>query len=111
MKNIDKIEEIDKILNENMITLGYFTSSDCNMCKDLFPKVKNMISKYPKVSFFRAETDKLLSLVSKFNFYVVPTIILFVDSKETIKQSRAINLKEIEENINRYCELIYGDEI
>ncbi|BEP29576.1 thioredoxin family protein [Helicovermis profundi] len=107
MKQLENINEIEDLIKNETIVLGYFTSKDCNMCKDLYPKIEKMIGKFKEIKSFRAETDTLPSLVSKYNFYVIPTVILFIEGKETIKKSRTISILELENQIERYYNMIY----
>lgn len=107
METLNSIINIDEIINSEDIVLGYFTADDCNICKDLFPKIEKLMEKFPDAKSFRAETDKMPSLVSKFNFYIIPTVIVFIQGKESIKKSRTISILELEEQISRYYNMIY----
>lgn len=96
----------DLIQKEDMV-LAYFTSRDCNMCKDLYPKIDQMLEKFPKIKAIRNEVDQCLELVGKYNILSVPVIVLFIQGKETIRKVRQISVGELEENIERYYNLLF----
>jgi thiol-disulfide isomerase/thioredoxin len=91
----------------NAMTLAYFTTTDCNVCKDLFPKVEKMMQSYPQIKGVRAEADVEPALVGEYGVFVVPTLILFVEGKETLRRARTISVPEVAEAIGRYYGMIY----
>ncbi|MBI9010601.1 MAG: thioredoxin family protein [Clostridiales bacterium] len=107
MKILNNLKEVQNIISNNTMVLTYFTSSDCNLCKDLFPKVKRMLEEFPNVVAIRSEVDEELGLVGTYNVFTIPTIILFIEGKETIRRSRQIGIKEFSDAMNRYYSMIY----
>lgn len=107
MEVINNLEEIQNKISKNTMVLAYFTSSDCNLCKDLFPKVQRMLEAFPNVVALRSEVDEELKLVGTYNVFTIPTIILFVEGKETIRRSRQIGISEFSNAMNRYYRMIY----
>lgn len=109
MNILEDLESIREKIENNEIVLAYFTSTDCNMCKDLYPKVEIMLKDFPNVKGIRAEVDKTLTIVGAYNVLTVPTMILFVQGKETIRKSRQISIQEFTQSINRYDKLLFED--
>lgn len=107
MINITNVEEVESIIKDNEMVLTYFTTTDCNLCKDLFPKIEKMLEEYPNIVGVRGEVDKNMALVGGFSVYTVPTIILYVQGKETIRRSRQIGIGEFSEATNRYYQLLF----
>ena len=107
MNNINNITKIKSVIAENEMVLTYFTTNDCNLCKDLFPKIEKMLLQYPNVVGIRAETNEEMQIIGTYNVFTVPTIILFVEGKETIRRSRQIAIGEFSDDMNRYYQMIF----
>ena len=106
MKNMNEINEIKEMIEKEQMVLGYFTTTDCNMCKDLFPKIEKILESFPNISGFRAESDVNLKIVGEYDIYMVPTIILFIQGKETIRVSRNVSIMELSNSIKRYYDML-----
>ncbi|MEA3423275.1 MAG: thioredoxin family protein [Bacillota bacterium] len=104
LNDIDLIKE--RIENEKMV-LAYFTTNDCNMCKDLFPKIENMLKEFPNIALLRSEADIEPKIVGLYSVFMVPTIVLFIEGKETIRRSRTVSVDELAGAIARYYEMIF----
>jgi thioredoxin-like negative regulator of GroEL len=100
------VEKIKDIIEQEEIVLAYFTTTDCNLCKDLFPKIERMLEDYPKITGVKAESDIDQRIVGEYKVFMVPTVILFIQGKETIRLSRNISIPELRSKIDRYCEML-----
>lgn len=100
------VEKIKEIIEQEEIVLAYFTTTDCNLCKDLFPKIERMLKDYPKITGVKAESDIDQRIVGEYKVFMVPTVILFIQGKETIRLSRNISIPELRSKIDRYCEML-----
>ncbi|MBN2259148.1 MAG: thioredoxin family protein [Clostridiales bacterium] len=107
MLNLNNVDQIKEILEKEQMVLAYFTTADCNLCKDLFPKIEQMLEQFPKITGIRGEADKDPKIVGAFSVFVVPTIVLFVEGKETIRRSRTISVDELASAIDRYYGMIF----
>jgi len=66
-----------------------------------------MLSSYPKVKSIKIDIDESPSLCAEFLVFIAPTILIFAQGKETLRESRFIVLNELEKNLNRYYNLIF----
>lgn len=105
MKEIIEIESIDKFIEDNYITLGYFSTEYCSVCKALKPKIVAIADSYKQVEMFYSGIDKNQELSGKFMVFTVPTIILFIEGKEHKRFARYVSTNEIRESIERYLEI------
>jgi len=106
MNLYNDVEKIKEIIARNEIVLAYFTTTDCNLCKDLFPKVEALLEDYPKITGIKAESDIDQRIVGEYKIFMVPSVILFIQGKETIRLSRNINISELKSKIDRYCDML-----
>lgn len=100
------VEKIKEIIEQEEIVLAYFTTTNCNLCKDLFPKIETMLEDYPKITGLKAESDIDQRIVGEYKVFMVPTVILFIQGKETIRLSRNISIPELKSKIDRFCEML-----
>ena len=100
------VEKIKEIIEQEEIVLAYFTTTNCNLCKDLFPKIETMLEDYPKITGIKAESDIDQRIVGEYKVFMVPTVIVFIQGKETIRLSRNISIPELKSKIDRYCEML-----
>ena len=100
------VGKIKEIIQQEEIVLAYFTTTNCKLCKDLFPKIERMLEDYPKITGVKAESDIDQRIVGEYKVFMVPTVILFIQGKETIRLSRNISIPELKSKIDRYCEML-----
>ncbi|HAR85627.1 MAG TPA: thioredoxin [Clostridium sp.] len=66
-----------------------------------------MLSNYPKAKSIKISIDEFPSLCAEFSVFIAPTILLFTQGKETLRESRFIVMNELDKNINRYYSLLF----
>jgi len=66
-----------------------------------------LLTNYPKVKSIKISIDEFPSLRAEFSVFTAPTILLFTQGKETLRESRFIVINELDKNINRYYSLIF----
>lgn len=90
------------------MVLLYFGNESCSVCRDIMPKLKIMLEKYPSIKGVKVEAQSLLELCANYSVFTFPVIILFVHGKETIREAGIISLLSLEEKVARYYELFMG---
>lgn len=100
-------EIMDNLIKENDMVLAYFGNEGCGVCNILKPRVREILKSYPKIKLIEIDVDKNLEAAAQFDIFTIPAILVFIKSKESIREARYINLEKIEYNIKRYYELIY----
>ncbi|OGU60905.1 MAG: thiol reductase thioredoxin [Ignavibacteria bacterium GWF2_33_9] len=107
MKHLELIENIHQAINDNNFALFYFSTEKCNVCKTLKPKVIEMLEEFPQVKSFYVDLEKLTEASGYFTVFSIPTILVFIEGKETLRESRNISLREFQEKIARYYNLLF----
>jgi len=106
MKILDSLESIDKFIKENKVAMLYFSSQNCGVCVALLPKIKELLKQYSNIGYAKVEIDEVQLAVGKYSIFTVPTIIMFIEGKEIIRESRFISIIELQEKIQRFYDLI-----
>lgn len=109
--NIDSpksLEEYLEIARSNVAVCFYLSTPECNVCKVLKPKVIEMIEiDFPEMNFCYVDLNKAKEISGQLSVFSVPTILMYFDSKETIRVSRNVHLEELREQIERYYKMIF----
>jgi len=89
-------------LNTNPTAAVYFSTPDCNVCKVLKPKFKELLNdEFPKISFAYVNVSDAKELAAQKSVFTVPTIVFFFDGRESLRKSRNINLNELKVELER----------
>ncbi|MEE9430599.1 MAG: thioredoxin family protein [Melioribacteraceae bacterium] len=108
MTSLNSIEEYDKFISENPGALIYFSTPQCNVCKVLKPKIKELInSEFPKIKLGYINCEAQEEVAAQNRIFAVPTILVFFDGKEFIRKSRNINISEFRDEISRPYSLFF----
>ncbi len=102
------LHEFNEIVKLNKAVCFYLSTPECNVCKVLKPKVLELIENdFPKMDFCYIDLDKAKEISGQLSVFTVPAILIFFESKETIRISRNVHLAELQEQINRYYKMIF----
>ncbi len=86
----------------------YFTSPDCSVCAGLKPKIREMIkSDFPGLNYHEIDVSGYPALAAEAMVYSAPTIIVWFEGKEYIRESRLISVPQLEERIRKYYEMLF----
>jgi len=94
--------DLDKEIAENDAMLVYFSHDDCNVCKVLKPKVKELLEdSFPGVKFVYVNTHEQPDEAASKQVFAVPTILVFFEQREYFRFGRNVSLGELESAISR----------
>jgi len=106
MININSVDEIELVVKENLFAFFYISTPDCNVCKTLLPKIEKMLKKFPEIINRYIDADNIKEVAGYLSVFTVPTMILFIDGKETIRKARNLSIAEMENEIERYYKML-----
>ena len=108
-EEITQISEFDKVLKESPAVLAYFFSDDCNACKILRPKVQELIlGNFPQIRGVYINVNNALALSAQHSVFTAPTVVIFLESKELFRLSKAFGIHELREKIGRPYQLLFS---
>ena len=108
MNYIQSQEEFDKIAKEELGVLFYFSTVSCNVGEALEGKVENLLKEhFPKMPMYFIDTNALPELAAAHSVFVVPTVLVYFDGKETIRKSRNIGVVELGASIARLYNILF----
>jgi len=106
---VSTIEEFNTLVKQQEALLVYFSHEECNVCKVLMPKVKEMLdNEFPKCGFQYINVRSMPQISAQLNIFTVPTISVYFAEKEYIRKSRHIGINELSDEISRHYNLFFS---
>ena len=99
-------------LPENFDNIAiYFYNDSCAPCVALRPKVQELFSdKFPKLPLVFINATLHPMLTAQYQIFASPTLLVFFDGKEYVRESKYISISELQQKVARIYEMVYGDE-
>lgn len=108
--DIKDIKEFENFTRINEAVLIYFSHEECNVCKVLKPKVRELIEmQFGKIKMAYSDTVLYPDVAGQNSIFTVPTILVYLDGREYIRKSRNIGIEELSTLIERPYRMMFGD--
>ena len=102
------LEEANEFLRENPAVLVFFSDESCNVGDALSPKLQDMMKEnFPEMNFLEINVQMLPEARGYYNVFVIPTVLVYFDGRETIRQARHISVPKMAKDINRVYEIMF----
>jgi len=96
------LEEIQIIIRESVGVLLYFSGENCNVCHALRPKFKELFDKeFPQIKQIYLDAHENAEISAHYQVFSVPTMIVFLDGREFIREGRAVSMHKMTEQLKR----------
>ena len=93
---------LEKEIADNDALLVYFSHDNCNVCKVLKPKIKELLEdSFPGMKFIYVNTMHQPDEAGSMQVFAVPTILVYFEQKEYFRFGRNVSLRELESAIQR----------
>ena len=99
--------EVEEFIKENLISIVYFSGATCGACDAIKEKVLHIIKDYNEVKFLEVNATEDKEIAAIYDIFSLPILLLFVNSKETLRIGRYFNMLEFKNSIDRYYNLIF----
>ncbi len=97
-----EIQALIKQIESSPAVMLYFSGEQCNVCHALRPKIKALFDeKFPKIAQVWLDAHEHPQIAAHFHVFSVPTLIVFLDGREFVREGRAMSLAALEEKIAR----------
>jgi thiol-disulfide isomerase/thioredoxin len=103
-----EINEIRNLISDKTAVLLYFYNDNCAPCKVLRPKVKELVeTDFPNIEFRLINAEKYPVTSAEYGVFASPTLLVFIEGKEYIRESKNISISELHEKIERYYNMVF----
>jgi thioredoxin-like negative regulator of GroEL len=96
------LEEVQNTIRSEVGVLLYFSGENCNVCHALRPKFKELFdAQFPLIKQIYLDAHENLEISAHFQVFSVPTMLVFLDGREFIREGRAVSLHQMSEKLQR----------
>ena len=96
------LEELQNTIREEIGVLLYFSGENCNVCHALRPKFKELFDKeFPRIQQIYLDAHENPEISARFQVFSVPTMIVFMDGREFIREGRSVSLHQLTQKLAR----------
>jgi thioredoxin-like negative regulator of GroEL len=101
------LEELENIIKSEIGVLLYFSGENCNVCHALRPKFKELFDgKFPKIKQIYLDAHQNPQISAHFRVFSVPTMLVFLDGREFLREGRAVSLHQLEDKLSRVYNIL-----
>lgn len=110
MKPVSSLKEIASAIEQSPMAIIYFSNDTCNVCKVLKPKIAQLAGEqFPKAEMFYVDTLKNPDIAGQFRVFTIPTIDIYVQSKEHARFSRNVTMHEFERALKKPYMFLFSE--
>jgi thioredoxin 1 len=103
-----EIKEIENLTTGKTAVLLYFYNDACAPCKVLRPKVIEMVeTEFPKMELRLINTEQNPAVSARYGVFAAPTLLVYFEGKEYIRESKNISVSELHDKIDRYYMMVF----
>lgn len=87
-------EELESFSKRGRFVI-YYSSKDCSVCHSVFPRLMELLKDIP-IDIGRVDVNESIKLAGQNLIFSIPTIVIFDEGKEVLRESRFIDFNKIE---------------
>jgi len=100
-------ESIDKLINEKIAVMLYFSAPTCNVCHALKPKLLAEIdANFGEFEIVSIDISTCQDLAAYYSVFTIPTVLVYLGSKEFLRKSRHMSVNDVISEIKRPYEIM-----
>ena len=104
---MNRIDEIEKTVKENLAVMLYFSAPTCNVCHALKPKLLDAIeTNFKEFKIISIDTSIEQEIAAHYSVFAIPTVLIFLDGREFLRKSRHMSVDEVVREIQRPYEIM-----
>jgi len=96
------LKQLQNTIKEEVGVLLYFSGEFCSVCHALRPKFKELFdAEFPKIKQIYLDTHENAEISAHFQVFSVPTMLVFLDGREFVREGRAVSMHQMTEQLKR----------
>jgi thioredoxin-like negative regulator of GroEL len=102
------MNSLKDLSNQKSAVLIYFFNPGCSACNSLLPKVKEMVNgRFSEMALIEINASDHSSIAAEASVFSAPTLIVYFEGKEYLREGKYISINQLEEKISRYYKLLF----
>lgn len=101
MNLIEKYEDVEKVISKDFVML-IAKSHTCSACNSILGMLENNVKNLDKIEIYNIYIDDNDRFRGEHLIFSVPTVLIFSNGKELLRESRYINYSKVERIIELY---------
>jgi hypothetical protein len=103
LKSIKSYDEFKEIIKSDL-SIVIAKTKNCVVCNPITVKLENFMNDYPEVPVYQIYLEDVEIFSGQHLVFTVPTIIIFNEGNEILRESRFINFSNIQRLLDIYLE-------
>jgi hypothetical protein len=103
MKIIKSMGEFNTLLQQTMLVVLAKTKT-CSVCGPIASRLDQVMTLYPNVAYYHIYIEDVEEFSGQHLVFTVPTILMYAEGKELLRESRFVNF----DNINRLLSIYHS---
>ncbi|HIC78736.1 MAG TPA: thioredoxin [Sulfurovum sp.] len=96
------LEKLQNSIKTEVGVLVYFSGENCNVCHALRPKFKELFdTEFPLIKQIYLDAEENLEISTHYQVLSVPTMLVFLDGREFIREGRSVSLYQLKDKLER----------
>lgn len=106
---IQSKEQLHALIAANNGVMIYFFNDNCTPCISLRPKIESLInSAFPLMNLGFVNSVEYPDLPAEYGVFASPSLIVFFEGKETIRESKYVSLEDFHQKLERYYTMVFN---
>jgi len=101
MEKVVSNEELLRVIQNEDLVFVYVSQPACSVCQTLLPKVEELLCDYPLIRQQYLNSADVPEAAGQLSVFTIPTVLFFVQGKESFRLVRTFGLREISEKLDR----------
>lgn len=106
MEAVQSLKELQDTIDRNSLLLVYMSAEHCGVCSVISPRLESLVEKYSSLKAIKVQADILPAVSAALGVFTIPCILVYIEGKEAVRQARYIHLEELEQQLDRYHQLL-----
>ena len=103
-----EVKDIESLVADKAAFLLYFYNDNCAPCKILRPKVQDLVrDNFPHIEFRLINAEQHPATSAQYGIFASPTLLVFFEGKEYIRESKNISISELHDKIERIYSMVF----
>lgn len=106
MQPIDTQEALQQFISTHPLALVYFYGTTCATCFAIQGEIEKILQDFPQIAAAEISAEECPALAASWQIFSVPVLLVFTAQKEALRLGRHLNLAELRQQLQRYCEIL-----